>query len=114
MTIRHWLTPQELLGSGGHVSAVNFARGGPAGGGAERLAADMVFKAIGQRLDDGVLAGAGLTLAGSRIQADADGRTGVVGVWAGGDARAGGRDLTVEAVEDGKRAALSIHARLAA
>jgi glutamate synthase (NADPH/NADH) small chain len=38
--------------------------------------------------------------------------TGLPGVWAGGDCRAGGRDLTVEAVEDGKRAAHSIHAFL--
>jgi dihydropyrimidine dehydrogenase (NAD+) subunit PreT len=35
-------------------------------------------------------------------------------VWAGGDCRAGGRDLTVEAVEHGKVAALSIHAALMA
>jgi dihydropyrimidine dehydrogenase (NAD+) subunit PreT len=29
-------------------------------------------------------------------------------VWAGGDCVAGGKDLTVSAVEDGKQAALSI------
>jgi glutamate synthase (NADPH/NADH) small chain len=44
--------------------------------------------------------------------ADADGRTGVPRLYAGGDCRAGGRDLTVEAVEDGKRAAAAIHADL--
>jgi dihydropyrimidine dehydrogenase (NAD+) subunit PreT len=36
----------------------------------------------------------------------------VARVWAGGDCRHGGRDLTVEAVEHGKRAAESIHASL--
>ena len=39
---------------------------------------------------------------------DAERRTSVPGVWAGGDCVAGGRDLTVVAVEDGKQAALSI------
>jgi len=33
----------------------------------------------------------------------------VKGIWAGGDCIAGGQDLTVAAVEDGKQAALSIH-----
>ncbi len=46
--------------------------------------------------------------------ADDDGRTGVPGLYAGGDCRLGGRDLTVEAVEDGKRAALAIHAAITA
>jgi chromosome segregation protein len=45
---------------------------------------------------------------------DDDGRTGVPGLYAGGDCRLGGRDLTVEAVEDGKRAAVAIHAQLMA
>ena len=40
------------------------------------------------------------------------GRTSLARVWAGGDCRAGGRDLTVEAVEHGKLAALSIHEAL--
>ncbi len=35
-------------------------------------------------------------------------------VWAGGDCRLGGRDLTVEAVEHGKVAAQSIHTALSA
>ena len=63
---------------------------------------------------DGLLAGTGLTLQGGRIAADDDGRTGVPGLYAGGDCRLGGRDLTVEAVEDGKRAAHTIHAQLSA
>ncbi len=111
--IHHWMTPVAIVGDG-HVSAVRFARGAAIGEGEELFAADMVFKAIGQRLDDSVLTGSGLALSGGRIQADAEGHTKVPGVWAGGDARAGGRDLTVEAVEDGKRAALAMHASLIA
>ena len=34
------------------------------------------------------------------------------GLFAGGDCCLGGRDLTVEAVEDGKRAAAAIHAAI--
>ena len=43
-----------------------------------------------------------------RITVDAERRTSLPGVWAGGDCIAGGKDLTVTAVEDGKQAALSI------
>ena len=111
VTIHHWLSPVEIAGRSGHVEAVRFAH---AGGGEQRIEADMVFKAIGQKLDDGVIGACGLTLDGGRVVADADGRTGVARLFAGGDCRAGGRDLTVEAVEDGKRAAAAIHADLSA
>ena len=120
VTIHHWLVPEEVLGADGHAVAVRFARQALVGGQLqptglhETLAADMVFKAIGQKLDGGLLAGCGLTLQQGRIVADDDGRTGVAGLYAGGDCRLGGRDLTVEAVEDGKRAARAIHAQLAA
>ncbi len=111
VTIHFGLTPVEVVGSGSHAAAVRFAR---AGGGQQLLDADMVFKAIGQRLDEGPLQGSGLTLQGGRVQADDDGRTGVARLFAGGDCRAGGRDLTVEAVADGQRAAAAIHAELTA
>ena len=42
-----------------------------------------------------------------RIQVDADRRTSLAGVWAGGDCIPG-QDLTVAAVQDGKLAAVSI------
>ena len=54
----------------------------------------------------------GLAMSEGRLKVDEQCRTSLPGVWAGGDCRAGGRDLTVEAVEDGKQAALSIHAFL--
>ena len=40
------------------------------------------------------------------------GRTRVEGVWAGGDCAAGGDDLTVTAVAEGRDAAEDIHASL--
>ena len=77
------------------------------------LAADCVFKAIGQTFIAQPL-GALLELQGGRIVTDEFGSTSHAQVWAGGDCRVGGRDLTVEAVEHGKVAALSIHAALGA
>ncbi len=75
-----------------------------------RLKADQVFKAIGQ-----TLAGvpAGLALEGGKIAVTGPGRTSLAGVWAGGDCAAGGEDLTVTAVAEGRDAAEDIHAHLA-
>jgi glutamate synthase (NADPH/NADH) small chain len=67
----------------------------------------MVFRAIGQTFE-AAPAGAEIKLNSGRIETDADGHTSHTKVWAGGDCRHGGRDLTVEAVEHGKRAAISI------
>ncbi len=71
------------------------------------LAADMIFKAIGQTYID-VLDGA-LMLEQGRIKVDGEKRTSVKGIWAGGDCIAGGKDLTVASVDDGRRAAESIN-----
>jgi dihydropyrimidine dehydrogenase (NAD+) subunit PreT len=49
-----------------------------------------------------------LELRQERIAVDAERRTSLPGVWAGGDCVYGGEDLTVSAVQDGKLAALSI------
>ena len=112
--ILHWLAPVEVLGEGGSVRAVRFARQRLAAGeltsaGEECvLEADMVLKAIGQRLDNAVLEQCGLALRDGRIAVDGSGRTSVSGVWAGGDCIAEGRDLTVEAVAHGLRAARDI------
>ncbi len=48
------------------------------------------------------------------IVVDADGRTSMPGVWAGGDCVVGGEDLTVAAVANGRDAAESIHRALLA
>ena len=113
--LHHWLAPQEILGAEGHVQAVRFAEQQlvdgrlQATGATTTLAADMVFKAIGQKLDEAVLAGLGLALQGGRIVTDPQGATNLAGVWAGGDCRAGGLELTVEAVAHGKASAQAIH-----
>ncbi len=90
-------------GAGG---VVEFAR--PDG---ERLAiaADEVLTAIGQTLGP---VPEGLRLDGGKIAVDGPGRTSLPGVWAGGDCAAGGNDLTVTAVAEGRDAALDIHAVL--
>jgi len=73
-----------------------------------RLAADQVFKAIGQTLQGDDLP----ELDGRKIAITGAGRTSVAGVWAGGDCAAGGDDLTVTAVAEGRDAAEDIHTSL--
>lgn len=73
-----------------------------------RLAADQVFKAIGQTLTGDDLP----DLDGRKIAVTGPGRTSVKGVWAGGDCAAGGEDLTVTAVAEGRDAAEDIHVAL--
>ncbi len=115
--IRHWAAPEAVLAAGGQVTGVRFAatrlEGGKlvSTGETFTLPADRVLRAIGQSFVAEPLGGA-VALEGGRIKADAEGRTSLAGVWAGGDCRAGGRDLTVEAVEHGKVAARSIDATL--
>jgi glutamate synthase (NADPH/NADH) small chain len=72
------------------------------------LDADVVFKAIGQRLDATGLLEAGLAWKNGKIDVDDNQATSVRGIWAGGDCVAGGDDLTVTAVQHGKLAAISI------
>jgi glutamate synthase (NADPH/NADH) small chain len=116
--IKHWARPVRVIGRGGHVAEVEFEYtkldgSGRLAGTGERftLAADMLFKAIGQSfVPDPLKNGAQepLDLEGGRIRVDADRATSLPGVFAGGDCVAGGTDLTVQAVEDGKRAAIAI------
>lgn len=116
VTIKYWARPLRMEGAGGHVRRAIFEHtaldaSGKLGGTGESFAieADMVFKAIGQTFVAASLSGGEMPeLASGRIKADAEGRTSLRGVWAGGDCVAGGQDLTVEAVQAGKVAALSI------
>jgi glutamate synthase (NADPH/NADH) small chain len=120
VTIHHWLAPEKIVGADGHTREVRFARQAlvdgklQATGETHTLQADTVLKAIGQRLGNHLLAQAGLLLQDGRIATDAAGQTNLPGVWAGGDCRAGGLDLTVEAVEHGKQSAHAIHQHLSA
>jgi dihydropyrimidine dehydrogenase (NAD+) subunit PreT len=114
--IRHWLKPLALESRGNAVTGITFEytrqEDGKLVGTGERLtlACDQVFKAIGQKLDDAPA----LALQDGRIKVDGERRTSLAGIWAGGDCVAGGEDLTVVAVEDGKQAALSIDRALRA
>ncbi len=74
-----------------------------------RLAADQLFRAIGQRLDGQP---DGLELTGGKIAVSPEGRSSLPGVWAGGDCASGGDDLTVTAVAEGRDAAEDIHHQL--
>ena len=117
VSIRHWAAPEAVLAEGGRVTGVRFAAtrldGGKLVNTGESfvLAADRVLRAIGQTFVAAPV-GSAVRLQQGRIATDGEGRTSLPGVWAGGDCRAGGRDLTVEAVEHGKVAARSIDAAL--
>ena len=119
VTIRPWARPIGLEGHDGVVSGVVFERTKLAGGklvadGAPfRLEADVVFTAIGQTGASDLFGAAPLKMQGGKIAVDEERRTSLLKVWAGGDCVVGGLDLTVAAVEDGKRAARSISAALA-
>ncbi|TPJ56577.1 NAD(P)-dependent oxidoreductase [Mesorhizobium sp. B2-7-1] len=120
VTIRHWLQPKRVLAENGKVSAIELEytamNGDKLAGTGERLTlvADQVFKAIGQSFVPAHLNGSGeqIDLEGGRIRVDAEGRTSLAKVWAGGDCIFGGDDLTVSAVAQGRDAAESIHRAL--
>ena len=113
VTLRCWARPLSVEAAGGVLRGMRFAatklEGGKLVDTGEQffLEADMVLRAIGQTYE-AAPAGAAIELQGGRIKTDADGQTSLARVWAGGDCRYGGRDLTVEAVEHGKRAAVGI------
>jgi glutamate synthase (NADPH/NADH) small chain len=117
VTIRCWARPLSVEASGGMLRGMRFARtrfeSGKLVDTGEQffLEADMVLRAIGQSFVAEPL-GRRLALEGGRITTDERGRSSLARVWAGGDCRAGGRDLSVEAVEHGKRAAEDIHQSL--
>jgi glutamate synthase (NADPH/NADH) small chain len=119
VTIRPWARPIALEGHDGAVSGVVFERTRLEGeklvsvGAPFRLEADVVFTAIGQVGEAGPFGATPPKMQGGRIVVDEHRRTSLPKVWAGGDCVAGGLDLTVAAVEDGKRAAASIIAALA-
>ncbi len=98
--------PVEIRADG----AVVFEYSVEGGSGSQRtgqtfaLPADQVFKAIGQTL----ALPAGLMAEGRKLGAGHLGGR----LWAGGDCAAGGEDLTVTAVAEGRDAAEAIHAAL--
>ncbi len=117
--ILHWSAPQALLGENGRIRGVRFARTTLVDGRLREtgdgfvLEADMVLKAIGQTLVQAPF-DALVEVRDGRIATDPDGRTAHRKIWAGGDCRHGGLELTVAAVQHGKQAAASIDRALRA
>ena len=118
VTIRHWLQPKRVVVQFGKVTGIELEytrlRDSRLEGTGETLIlpADQVFKAIGQSFVGDALngSGPGIALENGRIRVDAEGRTSMAKVWAGGDCVADAReDLTVAAVAAGRDAAESIH-----
>lgn len=122
VTIRHWLQPKRVIVENGRTAGIELEytkmKNGRLAGTGEtvKLEADQVFKAIGQTFEPSPVNGSGeaVTLEKGRIKVDADGRTSMPRVWAGGDCVVGGDDLTVSAVANGRDAAESIHRALTA
>ncbi|CDG85005.1 pyridine nucleotide-disulphide oxidoreductase family protein [Janthinobacterium agaricidamnosum NBRC 102515 = DSM 9628] len=115
-----WAQPQQVLLDGaGRVAGMRFEKTRAdngrliATGETVEIAADAIFKAIGQSLDEaGIKAdplAALLRRDGDKIAVDSQFRTVLPGIYAGGDCVAPGQDLTVQAVQHGKLAALAIH-----
>ncbi len=121
VTIRHWLQPRKVGVAGGRVASIELEytalRDGKLAGTGETLTleADQIFKAIGQNFEISPLNGSGesIEMENGRIRVDAEGKTSLAKVWAGGDCIFGGEDLTVSAVAQGRDAAESIHRALA-
>jgi glutamate synthase (NADPH/NADH) small chain len=99
VAIRFWQAPLQISQAHGALSVMT-----------ERaiFPADLVLKAVGQNF-----IGDGPMIENGRIKIDAQHRTSIPGVFAGGDCTTG-IDLTVRAVQDGKMAARAIDEFLAA
>jgi glutamate synthase (NADPH/NADH) small chain len=117
VTVRYWASPSRLLIADARVRGLEFETTSLAPDGRLQgtgrmftLDADIVFKAIGQKVLWDRLASTAeiVALKNDRILCDEERRTSLPGVWAGGDCVFGGADLTVSAVQDGKVAAMSI------
>ena len=119
-----WAQPDEiLLNDQGQVAGMRFAntseqagRLAPTGETFE-IAADAIFKAIGQGFDATSLqdaTAAELARDGERIHVNEMFQTSMPNVYAGGDCVKPGQDLTVQAVQHGKLAAHAIHQALTA
>ena len=118
--IRYWLQPSSISVDNGSVTAITLEytsnESGKLSGTGETITveADQVFKAIGQKPMQGLLEDSGIDLEKGRIVVDENRKTSHAKIWAGGDCVAGGEDLTVVSVEDGKLAAEDIHRALSA
>jgi len=118
--IKFWVSPKSLRFENGHVSGIEFdcteldSDGKTSLTGDVRfMEADVVYKAIGQILDDDFYSESGiLKIEKGKIVVNSKLETSIPFVWAGGDCINSGEDLTVQAVEDGKQAAIAINEKL--
>jgi dihydropyrimidine dehydrogenase (NAD+) subunit PreT len=112
VTIRHWVVPKSISNSDGSLTVeldrTELNNGGQlqSTGETVTIEADVVFKAIGQKMAEHELDG--MQLQHGRIVVDENQATSLANVWAGGDCVVGGEDLTVSAVQHGKIAAIAI------
>jgi glutamate synthase (NADPH/NADH) small chain len=112
VAIHHWCMPRAIARSGESLQVelekTQLDEQGRLQGSGETmtLTADVLFKAIGQKMAGCELDG--IALERGRIVVDDERATTLEGVWAGGDCVVDGQDLTVSAVQDGKVAAIAI------
>ena len=112
VTVLQWAKPSAIKGNG-KVEGMTFEQTILKGDKLEGtgaffdLPADQVLKAIGQTLSDGPLKD--IVLEGHKIKVDDNYQTSLPGVFAGGDCINSGEDLTVQAVDDGAKAAIAIN-----
>ena len=121
--IKTWAQPQTvLLDDTGKVCGMRFEKTRLdttdkliATGETFELAADAIFKAIGQSLDADIFNNYPADILQKyrdKLFIDENYRTSLAGVYAGGDCVAPDQDLTVQAVQHGKLAATAIHSYL--
>ena len=118
--IQYNMSPKRLIADESNVSAMEFDVMKPQKNGSLKtsgenitLKADVVFKAIGQKLvTEGLPENNSLEIEKGRIVVDEHRKTSLSKVWAGGDCVLDGDNLTVSAVQDGKLAAISINETL--
>jgi dihydropyrimidine dehydrogenase (NAD+) subunit PreT len=118
VNLQFYASPVRVLSEQGRVTAIEFAKSvvvqGQVTAATETLTlpADMVLTAVGQKLQVNDVKE--LELKDGKIKCDANGKTAYAKIWVGGDCRPGGQDLTVEAVQHGKLAAIDIDKALSA
>lgn len=115
VTVQIWSKPVAVHG-GDAITAVTFEhtilKGEKLTGTGETstLVCDMLLKAIGQNLAETDLPE--MSIERGKLVISTDYQTSIAGVFAGGDCVRSGEDLTVQAVQDGKKAAIAIDAWL--
>ncbi len=115
VVVNYWAKPISITGEK-EAESITFEgtrlESGKLVGTGEKLTikADLILKAIGQKIDSESFDG--LAIESGKLKVDGNYMTSKEGVFAGGDCIDSGEDLTVQAVDDGQKAAASIDAYL--